>query len=41
MTITTYLLYKKRVKDIEWSNLADRKKYLLPITILPLLASIF
>ena len=31
--ITDYLIATKKVKNIEWSDVKDRKKYLLPISI--------
>lgn len=31
--ITTYLIASKRVKDIEWSDISQRKKYLPAITV--------
>lgn len=42
MAITTYLVYSKRVKNIEWSDLEQRNKYLLPLALitLPLLVSL-
>lgn len=30
---TTYLVFTKKVKDIEWSDIEDRRKYLPPIII--------
>ncbi len=33
-SITTFLVATKKVKDIEWSNLKDRQKYLPPLAII-------
>ena len=32
--ITTYLIYSKRVNDLEWSDLKQRNKYLFPLVLL-------
>jgi|GEM_PF-2375558 len=32
IAITSYLIYAKKVKDIEWSDLEQRNQYLLPIS---------
>ncbi len=37
LTITTYLVLTKRVKDIEWSDINERNRYLPPITLISLI----
>ncbi len=37
LLITLFLHATKRVPDIEWKNIDDRKKYLLPLTIVALI----
>lgn len=33
--ITTYLIAVKKVSDIEWKRISDRRKYLFPLSIFP------
>lgn len=39
--ITTYLISVKKVKDIEWSDIDQRKKYLPPITAFSVITLLF
>ena len=36
LLLTTYLVMLKKVTDIDWSNIEDRNKYLMPISLISL-----